>query len=80
MRGTAFAAFVTETADHGQVLTQRLEGLQDKWKVEITADLLRLPFILEGAMRKVDEAQPGRGSGGGLGQRRTCRNHRIQQR
>jgi hypothetical protein len=77
--GAALPALISQTADQSQVLTQRLEGFQDKRKLEITADLLGLPFILQGAMRKVDEAQSRLGSCGGLGECRIGGDHGVQQ-
>src|SRR5262249_26000338 len=75
----ALAALVAQTADHGQVLAERLEGLQDKRKLEITAGLLGLPFVLKGPMRKVNEAQPRLRNRRGLSQCRGCPDHGLQQ-
>ena len=40
----------------------------------------RRPFVLERAVREVHEAQARAGCRGRLRQRRSCRDHRIQQR
>jgi hypothetical protein len=79
VRRTAFAGFIAQSADYGQVLTERLERLCDKRKLEIPADLFGLPFILKRAMGKVDEAQAWERLGCSLGQCRTCGDHGIQQ-
>src|SRR5262245_52504305 len=75
----ALATFVAQTAHDGDVVAVRLEGLDDVRELEIAADLLRLPFVLKRAMRKVDEAQSQASCCSRLGHCRTCRNHRIQQ-
>ena len=80
VRRAAFPRLVAQAADHGHVFAQRFEWLQEIRKFEITADLFGLPFVLEGAVRKVNEAQARLRNGGSLRQRRTRRDHGIQQR
>ena len=57
MRAGALPALVAQTADDGDVLAQRFQRLEDERELEIAAGLVRLPFVLERAVRKVDEAQ-----------------------
>ena len=80
VRAGAFPALVAQTADDGHVLAQRFQRLEDERKLEIAAGPRRRPFVLERAMGEVDEAQARAGCGGGLRQRRSCRDHGIQQR
>ena len=80
VRAGAFPALVAQTADDGHVLAQGFQGLEDERKIEIAAGPRRRPFLLERAVGKVHEAQTRAGCGDGLRQRRSCRDHRIQQR
>ena len=80
VRAGAFPALVAQTADDGHVLAHRFQRLEDERKIEIAAGLRRLPFVLQRAMREVHEAQARAGCGGRLRQRRSCRDHRVQQR
>src|SRR5262249_480687 len=73
-------ALVAQTGDDGHVLAHGFERLDDEREVEITADLRRLPLFLKRPVREVHETQTRTGLGGGLRERRACRNHRIEQR
>ena len=76
----ALAALVAQTADDGHVVAERFERLEDEREVEIAAGLRRRPLLLERAVREVDEAQARTRCRDRLRQRRSCRDHGIQQR
>src|SRR5262250_1235891 len=57
VRARALTALVAQPGDNGDVLAERLQRLDDERKVEVAANLLRLPLVLKRALWKVHEAQ-----------------------
>jgi hypothetical protein len=80
VRAGALSTLVAQTADHGDVLAQRFQRLEDERKLEIAAGLRRRPVFLERAMGEVHEAQARARSRDGLRQRRASRDHGVEQR
>src|SRR3954466_2173858 len=79
VRAGALPSLVAQATDDRHVLAERLERLEDEGEVEIATGSGRLPFVLERTVREVYEAQT-RTHRGGLRERRSCRDHCVQQR
>jgi len=80
VRNAALARLVAQPTHDRDVIAQRLERLQDERKVGVLTDDLRLPLVLQRAVREVDEAEPRGRRGGRLGERRAGRDHRVEER
>ena len=63
-----------ESADNVQVILHRLERLENRRQIESGSDFLRLPLLLDHAIRYIDEAEPRNRLAGG----RQRRHHRIE--
>ncbi len=76
----ADGGLVLQAADHGELLLEGRQRLQNRGEIEGGAFRLGRPMLHDRAVREVDEAHVRRGSGRRCGQRGARRNHGIQQR
>ena len=71
---------VLEARYDRELVLEWLERLEDLRQIEFGAFLGRRPLVHDRAVREIDEAHPRERLRGGLRERRTRRDHRIEQR